>query len=133
MKKTYKNRSSDVILFEQISENEITMEGGKYLRFSYKVDYSAAYDTYIKESNDNISLKEFTNRLYKYDIDKHEYVYPELDKYKKLVESTDDIGMVDPSGGPYLSSDTDMSRFGLSGIIDKFEVDQDNKIRIILK
>ena len=40
--------------------------------------------------------------------------------------------MVDPSGGPYLTTNMNMDQFGLKGVIKGFQIDND-KITIIVK
>lgn len=126
----YINRYGDEITFTQINDKEIIMSGGKYIRFGTSNDYMPAYTTYLREVDSKISLEEFINMLYVYDETTYKYKYPDLDKYRTMVKPTNDINMVDPSGGPYLTAGMDMRGFGLSGIIRWFEFIEDSKIKI---
>lgn len=128
--KTYKNRYGDEIIFNQINDKEIIMSGGKYIRFAYKNDYMLSYTTYLKNNNDKLSLDEFINVLHSYDNEISDYTHSNLEQYRKMVTSTSEIDMVDPSGGPYLVTGMNMDIFGLSGLIRWFEFIEDSKIRI---
>lgn len=149
MKTTYQNRYGDNIVFEHISDDKIKMSGYNHdwMRCAYENDYSEAYHSY-KTDCDNLeepdmdllfedliqskirplTLKEFKEEAHK------EYFYknPKLRKYVNLIKSdTNDLFMVDPSGGPYLSKRTDLGRYfndGKARKISKIEFDKSSVI-----
>lgn len=127
---TYKNRYNDEIKFTQISDNQISMEGGQFYRYGYANNYLDAYLKYCEDVNNPIDIKIFIDKLFEYD-DETGYD-PEFKPYQSLVRSTNNINMVDPSGGPYLTRNMNMTEFGLKGIIKGFQIDND-KITIIVK
>jgi hypothetical protein len=119
--KEYKNRYDDIYTFTLDDNEDILWEGDfKWCRFGWPNDYTKAYQAYLDDregvDEDNIlSLEEFKNDVHVYIDDKH--LYPE---YVKMVESlTDQISMVDPSGGPYISRGMPLSQFGFKGYIVK--------------
>ena len=129
MKTTYQNRYGDNIVFEHISDNKIRMTGYNpdWMRCAYENDYSEAYESYkqacdaleeidmdllfedlIQSKIRPLTLNEFKEEVHK------DYFYngKKLRKYALLVKSDmNDIHMVDPSGGPYLSKRTDLGRY----------------------
>lgn len=121
---TYKNRYNDKIIFTQINSCTIEMIGGEYIRHSYSNDYDKAYEAFHNDfpKTEMLSKEQFIDELFKYDNKINNYKNPEWDKYRHLVKSTDQIDMIDPSGGPYLTIGTDMSKFGLEGKIKGFTV-----------
>jgi hypothetical protein len=144
MKTTYQNRYGDNIVFEHISDNKIRMTGYNHawMRCAYENDYSEAYKSYkqvcdaleepdmdllfddpIQNVTRALTLDEFKEEVHK------DYFYNDkkLQKFARLVESDmNDIHMVDPSGGPYLSKRTDLGRYfndGKTRKITKMEFD----------
>jgi hypothetical protein len=110
----YINRYNDEYTFTLDSEGNILWEGNfQWCRFGWPNDYTKAYAAYLKdhEGIDEeliLSLEQFKQDVHKY-ID-NQHLYPE---YVKLVESlTDQISMVDPSGGPYICREYPMEQFG---------------------
>ena len=149
MKTTYQNRYGDNIVFEHISEDKIKMTGynPEWIRCAYENDYSEAYQSYkadcdsleepdmdllfedlIQSTIRPLTLKEFKDEVHK------EYFYknPKLRKYTNLIKSDrNDLFMVDPSGGPYLSKRADLGRYfndGKSRKISKIELDKSSVI-----
>lgn len=120
MIKKYKNRYNDVFTFTQQPDGTILWEGNfQYCRIGMPNDYSKAYSEYVKDGGD-IEIEEFKNEVHKYDEKKRQYVLG--DKYVRMVESLEDqINMVDPSGGPYITRGTHMNTFGLEGIVVDFQ------------
>lgn len=117
----YKNRYNDPIIFKKISDNQVEMVGGKFIRFSFDNNFIKAYEEYCKDNSDQtLSLNEFTEKIY--EPNKETGVY-NFSKYHHLVMKTGIINMVDPSGGPYLCTDTNLRLFGFEEdlIIDNFE------------
>lgn len=127
----YKNRYNDEIKFTQISDNQILMEGGEFYRYGYGNNYLSAYLQYCEDRNAPIDIKTFVDKLFEYDAETG--YNPEFKPYQSLVKSTNNINMVDPSGGPYLTVGTDMEQFGLKGVIRKFQINESNKIVITIK
>lgn len=121
---TYKNRYNDKIIFTQINSHTIEMIGGEYIRHGYSNDYDKAYEAFHNDfpKTEMLSKEDFIQELFKYNSDTGEYKNPEWSKYRILVTSTEEIDMIDPSGGPYLTIGTDMSKFGLEGKIKAFTV-----------
>lgn len=149
MKTTYQNRYGDNIVFEHISDDKIQMTGynHSWMRCAYENDYSEAYDSYkqacdaleepdmdllfedlIQSKIRPLTLKEFKEEAHK------EYFYKnsKLRKYALLIKSNmNDIHMVDPSGGPYLSKGTNLGRYfndGKTRKISKIEFDKSSVI-----
>jgi len=117
MKKiTYKNRYDDEFTFTKDEEGNILWEGKfNYHRTGYPNNYNDAYKAYCDECNKNsinpISLEEFKEKVHEWDDDKSSYTEFSK-KWGNLVYSEiDKINMVDPSGGPYISSGCDMGIF----------------------
>ena len=117
---TYKNRYGDVFTFTEDENHDILWEGNfEYCRTGMPNDYLKAYDKYCKDHIENfyngerMSLDHFKKVVHNYDDETLTYDYPE---YIKLVESLkDEIDMVDPSGGPYLSRGMSLDSFGFKG------------------
>jgi hypothetical protein len=126
----YKNRYSDEIKFTQTSNNQISMEGGEFYRYGYANNYLDAYLKYCEDVDNPIDIKTFIDKLFEYDSETG--YNPEFKPYQSLVKSTNNINMVDPSGGPYLATNMNMDQFGLKGVIKGFQIDND-KITIIVK
>lgn len=107
---TYKNRYSDIFTFTLDNEGNILWKGNfMYCRIGYPNDYSKAYGEYLRDGGD-MEMEEFKDTIHQYDEDKREYPHV---KYLNLVISNKDIiDMVDPSGGPYITSGDDMGRVG---------------------
>jgi hypothetical protein len=114
MKTTYKNRYGDEFTFTLQNDGNVLWEGKfEYIRIGYPNDYTKAYQSYLDDreglDEDNIlCLEEFKRDVHEYKDGV--YLYPE---YIKLVKPlTDEIDMVDPSGGPYMSRGMSLDRFG---------------------
>lgn len=105
--KTYKmtNRYGDKFTFTPQEDGTILWEGPfEYCRFGYPNDYTKAFFEYIRDTGGGISLEQFIELVHAYDEVKESYVLEDR-KYAELVTSnTAIINMVDPSGGPMLTS-----------------------------
>ena len=111
-KETMTNRYGDQFVFTLLEDGNIQWDGKfEYCRFGYPNDYTKAYKAYITLGG----LLSFT----KFKEEVHHYIYDENDKYVgpsdiarvygPMVKSkTDVIDMVDPSGGPYMNSGTEL-------------------------
>lgn len=122
--KKYKNRYGDVFTFTEDDHQDILWEGNfEYCRIGMPNDYTKAYEAYLKD-NEHVQslmpLKQFKEAVHEYDDETHQYVY---DKYVRMVSSlVNEIDMVDPSGGCYLSSGMSLDFLGFKNcIIEKFE------------
>jgi hypothetical protein len=91
--------------------------------------YDDAYNEY-KRDGGTLSMKEFINEVHDIIRDENgDYVSPSRigQSYGELVYSDwNTITMVDPSGGPYISSEMDMKLFGFDGkIVNGFIPNED--------
>ena len=128
----YKNRYGDVFTFTEDDDHNILWEGNfEWCRFGMPNDYTRAYNEYLKDNEGKqslMTLAQFKDVVHNYDDETLSYDYP---KYVKMVESLiDEISMVDPSGGPYLSRGMSMDSFGFEGykIEDFKKIDTGYKI-----
>jgi hypothetical protein len=114
---TYKNRYGDIFTFTKDDEGNILWQGNfEYCRIGMPNDYTKAYDKYCKDhienfySTERMTLDQFKKAVHEYDDETHTYYYPQ---YITLVDSLkDQIDMVDPSGGPYITRGMSLSSFG---------------------
>jgi hypothetical protein len=126
----YKNRYGDVFTFTKDDDHNILWEGNfEYCRFGMPNDYQYAYSAYLKNGG-VLKLDEFKKVVHNYNEETSSYDYPEYIKMVKCLE--DEIDMVDPSGGPYLSVGMPMDSFGFKdSIIEDFQkIDAGYKIII---
>jgi hypothetical protein len=108
----YFNRYKDKITFEHI-DDEVIMTGGNWFRYGLSNDYSKAYYQYVMDGGHE-KIEVFEKLVHEYDQELLEYT--ELaKKYQPLVFSTNDISMVDPSGGPYISVGDNLNGFWPKG------------------
>jgi len=121
MEKTYKNRYGDIFTYTEDENQDILWQGNfEFCRIGMPNDYTKAYQTYLEDregvDEDKIlSLEEFKKDVHEYQEGK--YLYPE---YIKLIESLkDEIDMIDPSGGPYISKGMRLNSFGFINYIVK--------------
>ena len=119
--KKYKNRYGDVYTFSRDENHDVLWEGEfKYCRFGFPNDYTRAYTAYLEDRKDVdddkvLSLEEFKNDVHEYQGDK--FLYPE---YVRMVDSiTNEISMIDPSGGPFISRGMPLDSFGYKDYIVK--------------
>jgi len=114
-KVVYKNRYGDIFTFELQEDGNILWSGNfEYCRFGMPNDYTRAYAEYLKDNihiQSLMTLNQFKEVVHGWDDETHQYFY---DKYVRMVDSLrDEIDMIDPSGGCYISSGMDM------GFLDK--------------
>ncbi len=108
----YSNRYNDEITFTHVGD-EVAMEGGSWFRWGLSNDYSKAYYQYVMDGGHE-KIEVFEKLVHEYDQELLEYT--ELaKKYQPLVFSTNDISMVDPSGGPYISVGDNLNGFWPKG------------------
>ena len=120
MKKVkYTNRYNDVFTFSKMDDGNILFEGEfKWMRCGWPNVYTEAYEAYLADTDtdEQMTMGEFKIAVHEYDKEKFGYT-PLSKKYQKLVYSdTNKIDMVDPSGGPYMTSGMNMNY-----IDDEFE------------
>jgi len=111
----YKNRYGDNYTFTENDDHDILWEGiFEWCRFGMPNDYTEAYKVYCEDLGNLLTMEEFKTAVHKYDDIKREYILG--DKYVRLVESLkDEIDMIDPSGGPFISRDMLLDSFGFKG------------------
>jgi hypothetical protein len=105
---TYKNRYKDDIIFTHEGDT-VTMEGGKWFRYGLSNDYSVAYAAYINDGGTE-SKEEFEKLVHEYDNEAKSYT-EFAKKYQPMVFSSNEICMVDPSGGPYIALGNNLNSF----------------------
>ena len=118
MKNTYKNRYGDEYTFTRDENHDILWEGNfEYSRFGMPNDYTKAYNAYINDVANPMVFEKFKEAVHEWDDETLTYDYPE---YVKMVESlTNEIDMIDPSGGPYISRGMSMNSFGFKDYVVK--------------
>ena len=100
------NRYGDKFTFTPQEDGTILWEGNfEYIRVGFPNDYTDAYRAYTTNGG-VMELNEFKEEV-------HRQIYGENDRwvgpcdiarvYGPMVKSKDEINMVDPSGGPYLT------------------------------
>lgn len=120
----YTNRYGDVFTFTEDDSHDILWEGNfQYCRIGMPNDYTKAYNQYLKDNEHNQSLitfEQFQSVVHDYDDETHTYVY---DKYVRMIESlNNEIEMVDPSGGCYISRGMSLDFIGYKNyIVQDFE------------
>ena len=114
---TYKNRYDDVFTFTKDDNGDILWEGNfQYSRFGMPNDYTKAFNAFVADGG-KFSFNEFKKAVHEWDDETNDYQYP---KYVRMVESLpNEIDMVDPSGGPYITSGMSLGNFGFKGYIVK--------------
>lgn len=133
MKNTYKNRYGDEYTFTRDENHDILWEGNfEYCRTGMPNDYTRAYEAYLKDNEHTesvMSLELFKKAVHEWDDETNNYHYPE---YNRMVESLkDEIDMVDPSGGPYISRGMSLDSFGFKNYVVKDFKPIDTGIKII--
>jgi hypothetical protein len=113
----YKNRYGDVYTFTKQEDGNVLWEGSfEHCRIGWPNNYKKAYQQYCKDVGSKGEHPMFID-TFKEEVhtsiynENEEYVGPSpiAEKYAKLVTSdTKTINMVDPSGGPYLSTHTNL-------------------------
>jgi hypothetical protein len=107
----YTNRYNDVYTFTKQENGDVLWEGDfKYCRIGWPNVYKEAYQQYRKDGGD-MHIEQFKVEVHNYDPE----TYKSSDisqKYRSLVYSDmNTIDMVDPSGGPYMTSHMDLGSF----------------------
>tara|TARA_R110001632_G_scaffold50630_1_gene126464 strand:+ start:177 stop:554 length:378 start_codon:yes stop_codon:yes gene_type:complete len=96
------NRYGDEFTFEENDNGNIEWKGNfKWCRTGMPNDYSKAWE-YFNEVYGGLSFEDFKKDVHSYDEEKEAYVFPDV--ITLITSKTDEINMVDPSGGPYLTS-----------------------------
>ena len=116
---TYKNRYTDTYTFTRDENHDILWEGEfKYCRFGMPNDYTRAYEAYSADTIDAMPLEEFKKAVHVYDNVRKEYSLGR--KYVEMVDSLkNEIEMIDPSGGPYITRGMPMDSFGFKKYVVK--------------
>jgi len=112
----YKNRYGDEYTFTKQEDGTILWEGPfEHIRIGFPNVYKAAYQQFRKDGG-QLNQHEFEEKV-------HEQIYDEdgnwlrkgpiTEDYGSMVFSdTDNINMVDPSGGPYIKQHMNLGQFG---------------------
>lgn len=131
MKNRYKNRYGDVFTFTRDENHDILWEGNfEFCRVGMPNDYTKAYNEYVHDGGE-LSFNDFKAEVHKYDDEKRQYVY---DKYNRMVESlVNEVDMMDPSGGPYISRGMSLDSFGFKDYVVKDFKRIDTGYKIITK
>ena len=116
---TYKNRYNDTYTFTRDENHDILWEGEfKYCRFGMPNDYTRSYAAYCNGVTEPMSLEEFKTAVHEYDPDIKEYKLGY--EYVSMVDTLrDEIDMIDPSGGPYITRGMPMDSFGFKKYVVK--------------
>lgn len=133
MKNTYKNRYGDEFTFTRDENHDILWEGNfEFCRIGMPNDYTRAYEAYLKDNDGKqslMTLNQFKDAVHNYDDETLTYDYPE---YLKMVDTLkDEIDMIDPSGGPYITRGMSMDSFGFKGYVVKDFQKADTGMKII--
>jgi hypothetical protein len=117
MKNTYKNRYGDEFTFTRDENHDILWEGNfKYSRFGMPNDYTKAFNAFVADGG-KFSFNEFKKAVHEWDDETNNYHYPE---YVRMVECLkDEVDMVDPSGGPYITRGMPLDSFGFKKYVVK--------------
>ena len=100
-----KNRYGDEYTFSLQEDETVLWKGNfKYCRYGFPNDYTKAFLEYTKDTGGGISLEQFEELVHAYDEVKKSYVLVESKYRDAVISNTTIITMVDPSGGPYLTS-----------------------------
>jgi|TARA_B110000238_G_C16120871_1_gene437073 hypothetical protein len=98
----YTNRYGDKFLYTLQEDGNIMWTGKfEHCRIGMPNDYSKAWE-YFNEVYGGLSFEDFKKDVHSYDEEKEAYVFPDV--VPLITSKTDEISMVDPSGGPYLTS-----------------------------
>lgn len=128
--KTHTNRYGDKFTFTETEDGNILWEGSfKWSRFAWPNVYDKAYDAYCADvdTDERMTMGEFEKAVHEAEYDEEGKYVKMSDislKYAKLVYSdTTKICMVDPSGGPYVTTKMPASMFipEMKGTITGFE------------
>lgn len=115
----YSNRYNDEYTFTKIDEGILWEGDFKYCRFAWPNDYTEAYALYSKEEENPVCLDDFKIKVHNYNSDTFK-------KYAKYIKSNKSkVCMVDPSGGPYIAENMNLSilcKEFKDMIVDSFEV-----------
>jgi len=98
----YTNRYGDKFLYTLQKDGNIMWTGKfEYCRMGMPNDYSKAWK-YFNKVYGGLSYEDFKDSVHSYDEEKKAYVFPDV--IPLITTKTDEINMIDPSGGPYLTS-----------------------------
>jgi len=112
----YKNRYGDEYTFTKQEDGIILWEGPfENVRIGFPNVYKAAYQQFRKDGG-QLNQHEFEEKVHEqiYDVDGNWVkAGPITEDYGPMVFSdTDNVNMVDPSGGPYIKQHMNLGQFG---------------------
>jgi hypothetical protein len=128
----YKNRYGDIFTFSEDENRDILWQGNfTFCRIGMPNDYKKAYTAYRSKAKNPMEFEKFKTEVHTWDDKKQKHKYPQ---YVKLVESLkNEIDMVDPSGGPYISRGMSMESFGFNKSIVADIVPIDTGYKLIIQ
>lgn len=98
----YINRYGNKFLYTLQEDGNIMWTGKfEYCRTGMPNDYSKAWK-YFNEVYGGLSYEDFKASVHSYDEEREAYVFPDV--VPLITSKTDEINMVDPSGGPFLTA-----------------------------
>ena len=112
----YRNRYGDEYTFTKQEDGIILWEGPfEHARIGFPNVYKAAYQQFRKDGG-QLNQHEFEEKVHEqiYDVDGNWVkAGPITEDYGPMVFSdTDNVNMVDPSGGPYIKQHMNLGQFG---------------------
>jgi hypothetical protein len=123
--KKYKNRYGDVFTFTEDDFHDIIWEGNfEFCRIGMPNDYTDAYKKYyddecIPPHDHTLSISQFKIAVHEYDDKINDYT-DFAKKYMRLVKSLEnEIDMIDPSGGCYISRGMSLDFVGFKNYVVK--------------
>ena len=130
----YKNRYGDEYTFTKQEDGTVLWEGPfEHVRIGFPNVYKIAYQQFRKDGG-QLNQHEFEEKVHEqiYDVDGNWVkAGPITEDYGPMVFSdTDNVNMVDPSGGPYIKQHMNLGQFGkeLNGrCVSSFTWNKDKK------
>lgn len=135
MMKQYINRYGDTHIFTLKDCGNVMWEGNfDYCRLGFPNDYTDAYKAWHNDfpETEMLSFEDFKRVVHQYDEEQGKYKYHD---YLMMVKSLrDEIDMVDPSGGCYISVGMSLDFLGFNGlVVDGFRKEGNGFLIIIKK
>lgn len=97
----YKNRYGDEFTFTPTEDGNILWEGNfQYCRSGWANDYTKAWEKFQRNYG-GLSFEEFKEEVHKYDDENNKFIYDDI--VPLITSKTDEINMIDPSGGPFIA------------------------------
>lgn len=115
---THTNRYGEIYTFTPTDDGNIFWSGSfSHSRFSWPNDYTKSYEAYLGQGG-TMKLEEFKDKVHEYNNETKQYVMGK-ELVSLITSDTTKIGMVDPSGGPYICTGMQMEDKYIVGIEPK--------------